>query len=109
MTPERWKQVKEIFNAALDRSVDERETFLDEACGGDLSLRQQVEHFINRYEQAGDFMETPAAPSRDSLPADEAISAAALLHDRAAGRRLQTRPRNRARRDGRGLPGGAGR
>ena len=33
MTPERWEQVKEIFNAALDLSVDEREAFLDEACG----------------------------------------------------------------------------
>ncbi|MGH9841285.1 MAG: hypothetical protein ACREEM_21225, partial [Blastocatellia bacterium] len=61
MTPERWKQVKEIFNAALDRPVDERGAFLSEACGDDPSLRHQIEHLIDSYEQAGDFIEAPAA------------------------------------------------
>jgi hypothetical protein len=59
MTPEHWKQVKEIFNAALARSVDERAAFLDEACGADLLLRQQVERLINSHEQAGDFIFMP--------------------------------------------------
>ncbi len=71
MTPERWKQVKEIFNVALDRSVDEREAFLDEACGGDLSLRQQVERLINSHQQAGDFIEGRAATTQDSLLTNE--------------------------------------
>ncbi len=74
MTPEHWKQVKEIFNAALDRSVDERETYLDEACGGDLSLRQQVERLINSHQQAGDFIEDPAAAVHDSFLPDDAVT-----------------------------------
>ncbi|MGH9769682.1 MAG: protein kinase domain-containing protein, partial [Blastocatellia bacterium] len=85
MTPERWKQVKDIFNAALDRSVDERETFLDEACGGDLSLRHQVEHLINSHEQAGDFIEVPAAAFQDSLPPDDAVT---MQFDSMAGRQV---------------------
>jgi len=80
MTPERWEQVKEIFNAALDRSVDEREAFLNEACGGDLPLRQQVERLINSHQQAGDFIEGRAAASEDSLLTDED----SLLTDAAA-------------------------
>jgi hypothetical protein len=35
MDPERWEQVEEIFNAALDRPIDEREAFLTGACGDD--------------------------------------------------------------------------
>jgi non-specific serine/threonine protein kinase/serine/threonine-protein kinase len=74
MTPERWKQVKEIFNAALDRPADEREAFLDEACGADLSLRQQVERLINSHQQAGDFIEDRAATAHDSLLTDEPVT-----------------------------------
>ena len=34
--------VEEIFGEALDLPPEEREAFLDEACGDDLYLRQQV-------------------------------------------------------------------
>jgi non-specific serine/threonine protein kinase/serine/threonine-protein kinase len=73
MTPERWQQVKEVCNAALDRAVDERAAFLDAACGGDLPLRQQVEHFLHRYEEAGDFIEDRAATFYDALLPDAAV------------------------------------
>jgi len=73
MTPERWKQVEEIFNATLDRPVDEREAFLAEACGDDPSLRQQVEHLINCHEQAGDFIEAQVT-SPDSTLQDDAVT-----------------------------------
>src|SRR5262245_57216897 len=85
MTPERWKQVKEIFNTALDRSVDEREAFLNEACGGELSLPQTVERLINSHEQAGDFIEDRAATSKDSLLTDEDFT---LLPDPMIGRQI---------------------
>ncbi|HKQ75994.1 MAG TPA: protein kinase [Blastocatellia bacterium] len=61
MTPERWEQVEEIFNTALDHPADEREAFLTNACGDDLALRHQIEYLINCHEQAGDFIEDPAA------------------------------------------------
>ena len=73
MTPERWENVEDIFNAALDRSIDEREAFLTEACGDDPSLRRQVEYLINCYEQAGDFIESPAG-HHDSPMRDEAAT-----------------------------------
>ena len=70
LTPERWEQVEEIFNDALDRPIDERGAFLTEVCGDDLSLRHQIEYLIDCYEQAGAFIEAPAASRDSSLPED---------------------------------------
>ena len=46
MTPERWKQVEEIFKAALDLKPIERSAFLNEACGEDEILRAEVEGLL---------------------------------------------------------------
>ena len=85
MTSECWKQVKEIFNAALDRSAEERESFLNSACGDDPSLRQEVERLLNSHQQAGDFIEAPAAASDDSLATDDAVT---LQLDSLIGRQV---------------------
>ncbi|HEX8686702.1 MAG TPA: serine/threonine-protein kinase, partial [Pyrinomonadaceae bacterium] len=60
MTPERWKQVEDIFQTALDLPSEERAAYLDRACAGDRQLREQVETFLKSYEQAGSFIEAPA-------------------------------------------------
>ncbi|HQR36582.1 MAG TPA: protein kinase [Blastocatellia bacterium] len=85
MTPERWQQVKEIFNAALDRPAGERDALLESACGDDPSLRQQVENLLSSHQHAGDFIEAPAALPFDSLLTDEAVT---LQLDSMAGRRI---------------------
>jgi eukaryotic-like serine/threonine-protein kinase len=59
MISERWKRVEEIFQAALDRSPDERQQFIAEACAGDEKLRAEIEALVEQYEAAGDFIETP--------------------------------------------------
>ena len=51
MTPERWRQVEEIFQAAVERDGEERDDFLTEACGGDAELRSEVESLLD-YETA---------------------------------------------------------
>jgi len=43
MTPERWQQVEQIFQAALDRAPDERTRFISEACANDAGLQRFVE------------------------------------------------------------------
>ena len=45
-TADRWRHVEELCQAALDRSVGERESFLSSACGGDAALRQEVESLL---------------------------------------------------------------
>ena len=60
MKSESWPKVKEIFEAALARPAAERAAFLDQACAGDQSLRQEVESLLKSYGEAESFMETPA-------------------------------------------------
>jgi serine/threonine protein kinase/tetratricopeptide (TPR) repeat protein len=56
VTPERWQEIKSVLAAALERSPAERSSFLDEACGADSSLRDEVEALLvfDRSEHGGD-------------------------------------------------------
>ena len=47
MTPERWKQIERVFTAAAELHGDKRVAYLDEACGDDMVLRQEVESLLN--------------------------------------------------------------
>jgi hypothetical protein len=60
MTPERWRQVEGVFQAALERPQDQRAGFLDETCAGDEALRKEVESLLGFDQQAKSFMEAPA-------------------------------------------------
>jgi serine/threonine protein kinase/TolB-like protein/Flp pilus assembly protein TadD len=60
ITPERWQQVKQIFQAALERAPAERATWLSEACAHDLSLRPEVESLLAAHESSGGFLDEPA-------------------------------------------------
>lgn len=46
MTPERWKQVKSVLAAVLERRGEERPAFLEAACGEDSGLRGEVESLL---------------------------------------------------------------
>src|ERR1043165_2334349 len=60
MKPERWQQLDELFQSALEREPEERAAFLDEACTGDESMRGQVEALLAAHDEAGSFIENPA-------------------------------------------------
>src|SRR2546423_15477697 len=60
MTPERWQQVKEIFNSAVQYEPEERAAFLLQACGEDDSLRKEVESLVASHEKEGGFIDSPA-------------------------------------------------
>ena len=42
MTPERWRQVTEVFHAVRALDAPARDAYLDRACDGDHDLRQEV-------------------------------------------------------------------
>src|SRR5262245_31524897 len=46
MKPERWKQVEQLYHAALEPAPDDRKAFLAETCAGDLALRREVEELL---------------------------------------------------------------
>ena len=70
MTPERWQQVKEIFNSAINYRPEERGVFISEACSGDEALRSEVESLIASHERAGSFIDEPAFQVAASLLVD---------------------------------------
>jgi serine/threonine protein kinase len=60
MTSEQWQRVEEVLQRALDCPPQERASFLDEACAGDMHLRAEATSLVNAYDEAGDFLEQPA-------------------------------------------------
>ncbi len=80
MTPERWRQVEEIFHAALSRDESERVAFLAHACAGDVALRREVEVLLA--QQASGFLEDPAVATVAETPSDAGDS---LLTGRRLG------------------------
>ena len=68
MTPERWQQVKEIFNSAINYQPEERGQFISEACSGDEDLRSEVESLIASHERTGSFIDEPAFAAAAFLP-----------------------------------------
>ncbi len=59
MTPERWRQVEEIFQAALDLSPDERDRYVSRACADDADLKRDVQSLLVQHDSAGDLLEKP--------------------------------------------------
>src|SRR5262252_3052349 len=60
MTPERYRQIGEIYHAALGVETEERSAFLTRACAEDDELRREVESLIASHEQASGFIAAPA-------------------------------------------------
>jgi Tol biopolymer transport system component len=74
MNPERWQQIKRIYNSALELRSKRREAFLEEACAGDQSLRSEIDLLLARRPEAEGFFEAPAME----------LAAQALARDRSA-------------------------
>jgi eukaryotic-like serine/threonine-protein kinase len=71
MSPERWQQVKAIFNSAIAYRPEERSSFISQACSGDEILRSEVEALIASHEQSGSFIDKPAFEAAASLLASD--------------------------------------
>ncbi len=56
MTPERYRQIGKLLQAALELEPQHRRAFLDSACAGDQELRREVESLLSSDEQAGSFI-----------------------------------------------------
>src|SRR6266581_857265 len=60
MKAERWKQVNDLFQSAVERAPETRAAFLDEGCRGDEDLRREVESLLTSHERSENFIELPA-------------------------------------------------
>ena len=53
MTPDRWRRIEEIFQAASEHPAADREAFLDQACGDDAELRSEVASLLSHQDADG--------------------------------------------------------
>lgn len=59
MSLNRWQQIEEIFQAALDLPPLERLNFVSTSCPNDPELRSEVEKLLADYDSAENFIESP--------------------------------------------------
>jgi eukaryotic-like serine/threonine-protein kinase len=69
MTPERWRQVTEVFHVARGRDAAARAAFLDETCANDSELRAEVDAMLVADRDAGRFGESSIAAIDGARPA----------------------------------------
>ena len=60
MDSEQWKQLDKLLHAALQRSPEERDAFLREACAGNERLEREARSLLTLEQKAGGFLERPA-------------------------------------------------
>jgi Tol biopolymer transport system component len=85
MTPERYRQIGELYHAALEVDEDDRAAFLERACAGDEEMRREVESLVISHEEAADFIAEPALAVAAELLADgeaDALTGQAISHYR---------------------------
>ena len=59
MTPDRYRQINALVDAALDLPAGQRSAFLEDACAGDRELHSQVARLIEAHSSDNDFLEAP--------------------------------------------------
>ncbi|HEX7681721.1 MAG TPA: serine/threonine-protein kinase, partial [Thermoanaerobaculia bacterium] len=60
MDPDRWQEIKRVFEGALERAPDQRLDWVTEACQGDETLVQEVNSLLCSLDDAHGFLEQPA-------------------------------------------------
>jgi len=61
MTPERFRQIRSLFDAALEREPAARASFLDEACHGDAWLRAEVDRLLEAHQKEAPLLDNAVA------------------------------------------------
>lgn len=67
MKPERWKQIDEILEAAIEIGPAHRDAFLNEACAGDQELCREVKSLLSAHDNAEDFIKASPAEAAFEL------------------------------------------
>ena len=60
MNQDHRQLIDKLLSEALEREPVQREVFLEQACGGDVELRRELDSLLAAQEQASTFLETPA-------------------------------------------------
>jgi eukaryotic-like serine/threonine-protein kinase len=75
LTPERYSQVKSLFQLVLEQPLAQRPAFLERACGADRELYSQVRALLQSDSTSETFLEKPAVTPISKVLADAAAEA----------------------------------
>lgn len=90
MTPERWEQIRDVLEKALELAPNERSAFLDEACSSDPSLRQEVEVLLaDSANVPSGFLQSSAMAEMIGAELESVSSAAALKEGQEFAQRFR--------------------
>ena len=59
MSPDRWREIDEVFQAAIDLPPERRASFLTQRCENDPELLAEVTKLLDSDASAADFIEVP--------------------------------------------------
>ncbi len=59
MDPQRWSQVRDLIEGALDVAEAQRAAWIDVACGSEAALRADVQRLLDAHARGGARLETP--------------------------------------------------
>ncbi len=76
MTPQRYSQVKSLFQLVLEQPRESRPAFLERACGADRDLYQQVRELLKADDTSEQFLDKPAVAPLSKILADAEKDAA---------------------------------
>jgi tetratricopeptide (TPR) repeat protein len=68
-----WQRIEELFNAALEHPPADRDAFLDQACGDDPVLRQEVQSLVDASDKTLSFLQKPVQEAARNLNEPENI------------------------------------
>jgi tetratricopeptide (TPR) repeat protein len=81
MTPERWREVKDLFDRALEWPAGERAVRLEAEKRRDGALAAEVQRLLEANAAAGDFLEKPAVETVGLPPEQPAMPARVGLYE----------------------------
>ncbi len=83
MEPERWNQIEQLFESALEHHESNQAAFLERACGGDDELRREVASLLAQRSAAAKFIEVPAVRMASAFAVPDQELATQTVEDAA--------------------------
>ena len=68
VNPDRFRQIKELFEKVLEQKPEEQDRFLEAACAHDLPLRQEVAFLLVAHDKKDTFLETSPRDAEPDQP-----------------------------------------
>jgi hypothetical protein len=63
MTAERFRQVRNVFDVALEREAAARVPFVEDACQGDPDLKREADGLLAARDRTGGWIDGSVAPA----------------------------------------------